>query len=239
VFRRTPSKRVLFGAAGGAVLLVVAVVLAIVFTRSSSSNDASVKNPLPHAGRVQRLLGGIPQTGNVLGNPSAPVTLVEYLDVQSRASRKFETTSLPQLISRYVRSGKLKVVARPTARFSTESVAGRFAVIAAGDQNKFFNLLQLLFLNQGRRNSGWLNTALVMRAGASVPGLDAGAVIDSSRAGHPSSRASQFDAAASADHVRALPTILVGKTGGKLRKVALKSSVDTRSVRAAVDAALR
>jgi protein-disulfide isomerase len=239
VFRRRPSNRVLIGAAGGAVLVVVAVVLVIVLTRSSSSTNAAAKNPLPQAAQVQRLLGGIPQKANVLGNPSAPVTMVEYVDVQSPTSREFQTTSLPQLISRYVRSGKVKVEARPTGRLSTESVAGRFAVIAAGDQNKFFDLLQLFFLNQGRRNTGWLNTTLVIRAGASVPNLDGGAVIDSSRAGHPAAQASQFDADASLDRVRALPTIYVGKSSGKLGRVALKSSVDTRSVRNAIDAALR
>jgi hypothetical protein len=238
VNRRRPSKRVLIGAGAGAVLLVVAVVLAIVLTHSSGSSNAFANNPLPQAGEVRRLLDGIPQHGNVLGNPAAAATMVEYVDVQSPACRQFATTSFPQLVSRYVRGGKLKVEARPTARFSTESVAGRVAVIAAGDQDRFFNLLQLFFLNQGKRNSGWLNTALVMRAGASVPGLNAGDVIDSSRAGHPFAQASRFDSQASADRVSGLPTILVGKTGGKLRKVELKSSEDTRSVRAAIDAAL-
>jgi hypothetical protein len=47
------------------------------------------------------------------------------------------------------------------------------------------------------------------------------------------------DAQASADNIKATPTILIGKTGKTPRQVTLASPTDARSVAAAIDAALR
>jgi hypothetical protein len=88
------------------------------------------------------------------------------------------------------------------------------------------------------KNSNWLTTDLMQRFGASIPGLDANEVIDQSRAGQPLQRAYGYDDQAHADGVVAVPTVFVGPTGEKLKKVALKSAADTKSVSAAINATL-
>jgi protein-disulfide isomerase len=230
-----PSRRTLIAAGVIAILVIVGVVLAVVFSSGSGGNSAA---PLSQGTQVEQLLGGIPQKANTLGADSAPVTLVEYVDLGSPQSRDFQTKAMPLVISRYVRPDKVRVELRPLGSISNESVAGRFALISAGDQDKMFDLAQVLFLKQGARNSGWLDTKLVMRAGASIPGLDAKQVVDQSRAGQPLQRAYGYDDQAHGDRVVAVPTVLVGLTGKKLKKVALKSATDTASVRKAIDSAL-
>src|SRR5205823_14299963 len=79
---------------------------------TSSPLTGSLVNALPSAADVQKLLRGIPQSANVLGSPKAPVTMIEYIDLQCPACQQFETQAMPQLIPRYVRTGKVKVVAR-------------------------------------------------------------------------------------------------------------------------------
>ena len=229
-----PSRRTVIAAGAVAVLVIVGVVLAVIF---SSSSDSSA-TPLPQGAQNEQLFRGIPQKANVLGEANAPVTLVEYVDVQSPQSRDFQLKTVPAIITRYVRPGKVRVELRPLGSLSDESVAGRFALIAAGDQNKMFNVAQLLFLKQGVRNSNWLTADLMRRFGASIPGLDAEQVIDQSRAGEPLQRAYGYDDQAHADGVVAVPTVFVGSSGAKLKKVALKSAADTKSVTAAIDAAL-
>jgi len=230
-----PSRKALIAAGVVAILVVVAVVLAVVFSSNSDSNSSA---PLTQGAEVQQLLDGIPQKANLLGASSAPVTLVEYVDLGSPQSRDFQTKTMPQIISKYVRPHKVRVELRPLGALSDESVAGRFALIASGDQDKMFNVMQLLFLKQGAKNSGWLSADLMKRVGASVPGLDAKEVIDQSRAGQPLQRAYGYDDQAHADRVVAVPTVLVGATGKKLKKVALKSDADTQTVRAAIQSAL-
>ncbi len=174
--RRQASPKVLIGAALAVALIVLAIVLGFVFTGGSSSSNTpargSLAGGLPGAADAQRLFRGIPQHGNVLGSPKAPVTVVEYVDLQCPFCQEFETKAMPTLLSRYVRSGKVKIEARPIAFIGPDSERGRAGALAAGEQNRLFNYMQLLYLNQGTENTGWLDDAMATAAAASIPGLD-------------------------------------------------------------------
>jgi protein-disulfide isomerase len=235
---RRASPKVLAAAAGAIALAAVAAALAFALTGGSSSPSSSstTVTPLPDAADVNRLFNGIPQHGTVLGNPKAPVTMVEYIDLQCPICRAFETDVMTTIIPRYVRPAKLRVVARPIAFIGPDSVRGRLAALAAGQQNRFFQFTQLLYDNQQAENSGWLNDIVIGSAYASIPGVDR-AVADNARVQSVvASQASGFDREAEADGVKGTPTVLVGKTGGKLSEVA---SPDVPTLSAAVDRALR
>ena len=234
---RQASPRVLLAAAGAVAVVVVAVVLAVVLTRGGSSSSASATK-LSGAVDVTKLLNGIPQHGNVLGGPSAPVTIVEYVDLQCPFCQEFETTALPTIVRRYVRTGKLKIVARPIAFIGSDSVRGRDATLAAGRQNKLFDFAQLLYLNQGAENSGWLSDNVVKSAAASIPGLSVSKLLADRGSSAVSDDGHAIDADASADGVHATPTILVGRSGSTPKEVALASPSDAQSVERAIDAAL-
>ena len=243
---RQASPKVLGGVAGVLLLIVVAVVLAVVLTGGKKSGApknvpavGSIANGLPGAADVQALYKGIPQKGLVLGSAFAPVTMVEYVDLQCPYCREFETQAMPTLISRYVRTGKLKVDARPIAFIGPDSARGRAAAIAAGEQNKMFDLAQLLYLNQGVENTGWLDDRMVESAAASIPALDVPRLLAEQSSRSTSMEAGRFDKQASADDVRSTPTILVGRSGQALRPVSLSAPSDARAVAAAIDAALR
>jgi protein-disulfide isomerase len=227
---------VLAAAAGAVALVAVAVVLVAVLTGGSSKPAVG---SLPGAVEVQRLLDGIPQHGDVLGSPAAPVTLVEYVDLQCPYCREFETDTMPTLIARYVRSGKVKVQARPLAFVGPDSVSGRSAVLAAARQDKLFDLAQLLYANQGGENTGWLDDGMIRSAAASIPALDVRRLLEDAGSAATATAAGRLDAQATADAVRATPTILVGSSGEALRPVSLASPTDLRSVAAAIDAVLR
>ena len=53
---------------------------------------------------------GVPQQGDVLGAASAPVTLEEFADLRCSHCRDFDEDTLPVLVERYVRAGKLRIV---------------------------------------------------------------------------------------------------------------------------------
>jgi protein-disulfide isomerase len=228
---------VLIAAAAVVVLVVVGIVLGVVLSTESGSSSTSGAR-LSDAGDVQTLLRRIPQHGNVLGKPSAPVTMVEYVDLQCPFCREFETQAMPELISRYVRSGKLKVEARPIAIRGSDSLRGQSATIAAGMQNKLFNFMQLLYDNQGVENTGWLDDGMVKSAAVSIPGLDVNRFLQQVNSSVVDEQVKAIDARANADAVAATPTILVGKTGVKPHRVTVTSPSDSSEVAAAVDAAL-
>jgi protein-disulfide isomerase len=236
--RRRASPRVLLAAGVVLVLVIAAVVLGVVLTSSSGSSSATGAT-LPGASDVQTLLRGIPQHGNVLGKPSAPVTMVEYVDLQCPFCQEFETQAMPTLISRYVRPGKLKVELRPVAIRGGDSFRGQSATLAAGMENKMFNFAQLLYVNQGIENTGWLDDNMVKSAASSIPGLAVGLFIKQVSSSTVAEQVKTVDAQASADGLDRTPTILVGKTGTKLSAVTVTSASDPSAVAAAVDAALR
>jgi protein-disulfide isomerase len=164
--------------------------------------------------------------------------MVEYVDLQCPFCQQFETAAFPTLISRYVRTGKLKVEARIVAFIGPASQSGRAAALAAGMQNKLFNFTQLLYDNQGTENTGWLDDSIVKSAAASISGLDVSRLLNDRNSSTVDDRAKAMETEAASDKVKATPTILVGKSGTTPKRVTLTSPSDETPVVAAIDAAL-
>jgi len=121
--RGRPSPKVLVAAS--LILVFVAAILAL----GAISHGKARK--LAGVTAVRTLLDGIPQQGNVLGRRTAPVTLVEYVDLQCPYCREFETTVLPAIVREYVQTGKLRIQMEPWAFIGPDSVRGQAAELAA------------------------------------------------------------------------------------------------------------
>src|SRR5689334_17467372 len=99
--RRQADPRVLMIGGGIAVLAIVGIVLGIVLSGGGSKSVkdfptvGSLATGLPAASDVESQFKGIPQSGLTLGKPSAPVTLVEYIDLQCPFCQQFETQVMP------------------------------------------------------------------------------------------------------------------------------------------------
>jgi protein-disulfide isomerase len=235
---RKASPTVLIAALVGIVGIVAAVLIVVVFARGGSSSSSAAPTTLPDANVIEQQFSGIPQKGNVLGKATAPATMVEYIDLQCPVCREFETTTMPTIIQRYVRPGKVRVEARPIAFIGPDSETGRKGMIAAEQQNRAFNFSQLLYFNQGPENSGWLDDSMVASAAASIPGVDVKALQDATGSQAVADTAKTYDRQAQADAVSGTPTVLVGKTGGRLTALP-PGSPSVAELSAALDQALR
>ena len=227
-------------AAGVLVLVVVGVVAGVLLAGGSSDTNASLPSGqrVPGAVEAEAIYRNIPQRGDALGDPSAPVTMIEYIDPQCPFCIQWETNGLPEVISRYIRPGKVRLQLRPIGTIGPDSQRGRLALIAAGRQDKEYDLLHLFSRNAKPENTGWLNDAFIRRAAGSIAGLDLSRFEDDLRAIDVSSQASRYDQEAVNDHVQFTPTILVGKAGQKLKPVAADSPSEPGPVIDAIEAAL-
>ena len=151
-----------FAVAIGAALALVAV--ALVF-RDSGSSTATATTPVVD-------LTGIPQKGNVLGDPAAGVTLIEYADPQCPACRYFAESIFPTLVSEYVQPGKVQAEFRGFPFIGPDSVKALQFIYAAGLQGKLWQFQEALYRNQGGENDGWVTDELLRQIAGDIPGLD-------------------------------------------------------------------
>jgi len=241
---RQASPRALAIAGGVAALLVVVVVLALVLSGGKSSGlpknavaVGSLTNALPGASDVAAEFKGIPQTGTTLGWPSAPVTMVEYIDLQCPICRQFETEVFPNILQKYVRTKKVKVIVKTWAFIGPDSVRGQDAMLAAAQQDKAFNFAQVLYDNQGTENTGWLNDQMVYAIAASVPGMKTRQLFGERNSTAVKNAAAAVSTDAKANNVTGTPSIFVGKSGQRPTYVTLSGGTDEATLVKALDAA--
>jgi protein-disulfide isomerase len=221
-----------------AIVVVAAVVAVVLVTSGGGSSSSKTPTKLPDAGVIAQQFAGIPQSANVLGKASAPATLVEYIDLQCPVCRQFETEVMPSIIDRYVRTGKLKVVARPVTIIGPDSETGRRGMIAAFKQDRGFNFSQLLYFNQGPENGGWLDDSMVADAAASIPGVKVAALQKAAGSKAVQDQAATYDSQARADALSGTPTLVLGKSGGKLTSLGAGSPT-VEQLSAAIDRTLK
>jgi protein-disulfide isomerase len=161
---------------------------------------------------ADRALRGIPQSGIVLGSPDAPVTMVEFADLQCPFCAEYQARVFPELLDRYVRTGKLRIELRLLRFLGPDSDRLARAASAAAAQDRMWQLVELAYARQGRENSGYATDAFIksLLADAGVKGADTGAAAEPELR-----RAAQAARRAGIDST---PSFLIGPTGGTLTR---------------------
>ncbi len=216
--------------------MIFAVAAALAATAIAASQIGAGHRRQPAASPAPAsLFAGIEQHGAALGSPRAPVTLVEYADLQCPYCAEWSLQALPPIVAGYVRSGRARIVFRGLAFLGPDSELALRMVVAAGAQNKQWNLLHELYRRQGYENSGWV--------GDELAGATAAAGVDAQRLDHvawgaATTRTIESNAhAARTGGVQGTPSFEVGRTGGRMRLVRV-TSLGADGVRPALDAAL-
>ncbi len=165
---------ILGGVALGAVVAVAVAIAVSGAGDSTGLQDANGQATL--VAQVRQLLGGIPQSGTTLGNPSAPVTLTDYSDLQCPVCAEFTLTSgFPELIAKDVRAGKVKIVYRAVqtaTRDPQEFQAQQMAALAAGNQNHFWDYVELFYRQQGTEGTSYVTETYLNGLAQQVPQLN-------------------------------------------------------------------
>ena len=224
-----------FALAGVLATLIAGALVAASLAGRSNEQPAPEPPAALDSTETSRLFEGVPQNGTVLGRPEAPVTLVEYGDLQCPYCSAWTQEALPVLVEEYVRPGRLRIEFRGMAFLGPESETGLRAALAAGEQDKLWHVVDLLYRNQGHENSGWLTDETLRLVGLSVEGLDVGRMLDRREA--MSAALEESEASAAAAGITGTPSFQVGPTGGQLRRVPIES-LDAEALRPAIEALL-
>ena len=128
--------------AGGAVA-VAAIAAAVWFgTRPPSAGPP----PVAVASADKSALLNVQPGDHVLGDPKAPITLIEYASFTCPHCAHFHTQILPELKKKWIDSGKVKLVYRD---FPLDQVAAKAAQIAeCAGNDRYFGVIDLIFRGQ-------------------------------------------------------------------------------------------
>ncbi len=201
-------------ALGGAAIVVS---IAIATSGGGGRATAATGDRVAGAAFSASLFAGIPQHDLVLGRPSAPVRMVEYADLQCPYCDEYAIQALPQLVTDYVRTGEVSMEFRNLSFIGPDSVRAGRAAAGAAEQNRLWNFVDLMYLNQGEENSGYVTDSYLRRLFAAVPGLNVAGAERASRtpAGDAALNAANADAAAHG--ISSTPSFEIGPADGALR----------------------
>ena len=93
----------------------------------------------------------------IIGNPNAPITVLEWGDYQCTFCYRFHESSLNVLLEEYVDSGKVKLVFKDFPLNGPDSVLGAEASYCAEDQGKYWEYHDELYTNWAGERTGWIN----------------------------------------------------------------------------------
>jgi protein-disulfide isomerase len=209
-------------AVAAAAALVVAAMIAVSLAGVRESAPPAPGERPAGAAAVGARFAGIPQHGAALGDPRAPVTLVEFADLQCPFCAEWDRRVLPAVLAR-VRRGDVRIVLRPLRFLGPDSATAAALAGAAAQQNRMWPLVDLLYRNQGRENSGYLTAAFQRRIARAVPGLDARRLLAARDTPAAARLTETAEREAQTARIQSTPSFLAGRRGGVLRPVATDS----------------
>ena len=90
----------------------------------------------------------------IIGDPNAPITIIEFSDFQCPFCARFHIQTLPLILEEYIEQGKVKLVFRdfPIQSIHPNALPASVAAECANEQGKFKEMHDMLFDNQNEWN---------------------------------------------------------------------------------------
>jgi protein-disulfide isomerase len=226
-----------------AVVVVAIVVVLIATGGKSKSGLAKSKSEITSTTTaVSNLIGGIPQTANALGSPTAPVTLEYFGDLECPICKQFTLGALPAVIPKWVRTGKLRVEYRSLETATREPEVFKnqqVAALAAGKQDKAWYYIETFYHEQGEESSGYVTESYLQGLAKQVPGLNVAQWTSDRSDGELAKQVTTDEEAAKTSGFNGTPSFLIGRSGGAMSKLEFRSPSDPTFVNEAVEKLLK
>ena len=146
----------------GAIIASITITL-VIFGVNNSSNEIELSiEPTPEMDQIGPkkitmdtfLLNGSP----ILGDPNAPITLVEFGDYQCHYCNVFFQSIEKDILKNYVDTGKVKIIFKDYNIIGEDSVIASQGAHCANDQGLFWEYHDILYSNWTGENNGWASS---------------------------------------------------------------------------------
>ena len=141
----------------GAIIASV-VIIGVIFGFNNTTNELEIL-PTPAIGPAEPeeiTMNTFVSNGSpVLGDPNAPITLVEFGDYQCHYCNVFFDTIEKDIMKNYVDTGKVKIIFKDYNIIGSDSVNASHGAHCAGEQGLFWEYHDILYSNWTGENNGW------------------------------------------------------------------------------------
>jgi protein-disulfide isomerase len=138
---------------GVAIIVVIGLIALAVFASLSLDKGDTDPIEIDDAGEVRKLVGGIPQLEERLGEDNAPVTIEVFNDLQCTDCADWQLEVIEPLIADEVRAGDAKLEFRHWSMSERPSGVASYGAVSAGLQAQQWQFIELFFHNQEEATS--------------------------------------------------------------------------------------
>jgi protein-disulfide isomerase len=189
-------------------------------------------------GDAIEIFGGVRQDGDRIGSPDAPVKIEVFDDLQCGNCREQFVSTIPTLITDYVRPGDVRLDYRHYSYSPRVEELGFYGAEAAADQGYAWPYIYLFFRNQDEAERVGIDEDFLTAIAGSIPELDVPAWRDyldenGQQGGSISDRLAAYDKLGMDLRIRARPAAIVNGPRGTRT---LQDSPSLAQIESAIDA---
>lgn len=148
---------------------IASLSIIIVFFAFNTINDEP-KLVIEQAQQSQEIISAniLPSTflangSPILGDPNAPVTLIEFGDYQCHFCNVHFHNTEHRLLEKFIKTGKVKMIFKDFTIIGPDSVDAAHGTHCANDQGKFWEYHDILYNNWTGENNGWASSDNLLR----------------------------------------------------------------------------
>ena len=104
----------------------------------------------------------------ILGDPNAPITILEWGDYQCTFCYRFHENTLDIINNDFIKTGKVKLVFKDCPLNGPDSLLAAEASYCAEDQEKYWQYHDELYKNWGGEKTGWITRESLDRFAVTV-----------------------------------------------------------------------
>jgi protein-disulfide isomerase len=148
-------------------VIVIAIIAGVAASLSASPSETVNLDMGRTHGTISTAMGS-----PILGDPSAPITIVEFGDYQCHQCYNWFHNTKPAIFQEYIETGKVNLVFVDLAFLGRDSPKAAQATYCAEDQEMYWEYHDVLYTSQEPKiDSGWVNNER-LKAFAFNMGLD-------------------------------------------------------------------
>ena len=147
--------------AGIAAVSIIAAFFAFSFIGNSQVELQPAEIPQPNPEEISMSVftdNGSP----VLGDPNAPITMIEFGDYQCHFCNVFFHETEHKILEEYVETGKVKMIFKDFTIIGPDSINAAHGAHCASDQGMFWEYHDVLYNNWSGENNGWASSENLM-----------------------------------------------------------------------------